>query len=121
MTGDKKAAARAEGEAAVQKSIADMPDVDRKMGGRLHAIITESAPELIPRTWYGMPAYTDGSKIVCFFRTRQKFGERYMTFGFNDVAKLDDGNIWPTYFALIGLNESDEKHIAGLVRKAVGK
>ena len=106
-------------EAAVLEAIAAMPEPDRIMGEQLHAIIKANAPALLPRTWYGMPAYTNGNKIVCFFRTRQKFGERYMTLGFNDVAKLDEGTMWPTYFALTALTPDVEAKIAVLVKKAV--
>jgi uncharacterized protein YdhG (YjbR/CyaY superfamily) len=108
-----------DGETAVLEVIAAMAEPDRTMGKKLHAIIKANAPSLTPRTWYGMPAYTNGSKIVCFFRSRAKFGERYMTLGFNDVAKLDDGNLWPTYFALTKLTAEDETKIAVLVQKAV--
>ncbi len=106
-------------ETAVQSAISAMPEPDRSMGNRLHALITAAAPDLMSRTWYGMPAYTNGNKIVCFFRSRQKFGERYMTLGFNDVAKLDDGNLWPISFALKNLTAAEEKKITELVKKAV--
>lgn len=106
-------------EAAVLKAIADMPDADRAIAEQLHKIITSSAPSLLPRTWYGMPAYSNGNKIVCFFRGTQKFGERYMTLGFNDVAKIDDGNMWPISFAIKGLDDSDKAKVAELVIKAV--
>ena len=115
----KKSAVKADDEIAVLEAIAVMPKQDRIMGERLHAIIKASAPALMPRTWYGMPAYTNGNKIVCFFRSRQKFGERYMTFGFNDVAKLDEGGMWPITFALKKLTAADEAKIAALVKKAV--
>jgi uncharacterized protein YdhG (YjbR/CyaY superfamily) len=90
------------------------------MGERLHAIVTASAPELSPKTWYGMPAYanTDG-KVVCFFQSAEKFGSRYATFGFSDEANLDDGAMWPTSFALEKLTAADEKRIGALVKKAV--
>ena len=100
-------------------AIGAMPEPDRTMGKRLHAIISSSAPALMPRTWYGMPAYTDGSKIICFFRSRQKFGERYITLGFNDAAKLDEGALWPISFALQELGAAEEAKIAALVKKAV--
>ena len=106
-------------EAAVLEAIAAMPEPDRAMGERLHVLITSSAPALMPRTWYGMPAYTNGNKIVCFFRSRQKFGERYMTLGFNDVAKLDEDGMWPISFALTELTTAEEAKIAVLVKKAV--
>jgi uncharacterized protein YdhG (YjbR/CyaY superfamily) len=107
------------GEAEVLEAIAAMPDADRAIGERLHAIIIGSAPDLTPRTWYGMPAYTNGNKIVLFFRSRKKFGERYMTIGFNDVANLDDGNLWPISYALTELTEAEEAKIAELVKQAV--
>jgi hypothetical protein len=116
---DKKTAKKVEGETEVLAAIAAMPDPDRVIGERLHAIITTSAPDLLPRTWYGMPAYTNGNKIVCFFRSKQKFGERYMTLGFNDVANLDEGAMWPINFALMKLTAAEETKIASLVKKAV--
>lgn len=116
---DKKTAKRTEDEAAVLGAIAAMPEHERVMAERLHAIIKASAPDLLPRTWYGMPAYSNGNKIVCFFRSRQKFGERYMTFGFNDVANLDEGSMWPIYFALTDLTDVEEAKISALVKKAV--
>src|ERR1700722_14710827 len=106
-----------DGEAEVLAVIAKMEGSDRVMSERLHAIIKASVPDLVPRTWYGMPAYTNGNKIVCFFRSRQKFGERYMTLGFNDVAKLDEGTLWPITFALTELTPADEKKIGALVKK----
>jgi uncharacterized protein YdhG (YjbR/CyaY superfamily) len=106
-------------EAAVLEAIASMPEPDRIMGQRLHAIIKANAPALLPRTWYGMPAYINGNKMVCFFRPRQKFGERYMTLGFNDVATLDEGALWPIYFALTDVTTDVEAKITALVKKAV--
>ncbi|MGN6314340.1 MAG: iron chaperone [Rhodanobacteraceae bacterium] len=109
------------GESDVLAAIARMPEPDRGMATRLHAIIKASAPGLVPKTWYGMPAYADGEgKVVCFFRNASKFKDRYATFGFNDRAKLDDGNMWPTAFALTRLTAGEEKRIAALVKKAVG-
>jgi uncharacterized protein YdhG (YjbR/CyaY superfamily) len=116
---DKKLTKKNDGETEVLKAIAVMPEPDRAMGEKLHAIITANAPALIPRTWYGMPAYTNGNKIVCYFRSTKKFGERYMTFGFNDVAKLDDGKLWPIVFALTQLTTTEEAKVAALVKKAV--
>lgn len=110
---------KTEDEAALLAAIAAMPEHDRVVGERLHNIITENAPELLSRTWYGMPAYHDGKKIVCFFRSGAKFGERYMTLGFNDVAKLDDGNMWPINFAIIDLSETVEAVLASIIKKAV--
>ncbi len=106
-------------EAAVRMAIAAMPEEDRLIGERLHTLMADIAPQLMPRTWYGMPAYHNGSKIVCFFRSRKKFGERYMTFGFNDVAKLDEGGVWPVSFAIRALTMADEAKLIALVKKAV--
>ena len=117
---DKKAAKKAEDEAAVLAAIAAMPGPDRAMGERLHAIITAGAPALSPKTWYGMPAYANkDGKVVCFFRDRQKFNERYMTLGFNDLAKLDEGAMWPITFALKELTAAEEEKIGAIVKKAV--
>jgi len=112
---------RAEGEKALLEKIAEMPEPERAMASRLHEIITASAPSLFPKTWYGMPAYANqDGKIVCFFQSAHKFGSRYATLGFNDAAKLDEGALWPTAFALTGLTAAEEKTIAALVKKAVG-
>lgn len=116
---EKKAIKKDDGETAVLEAIAAMPEPDRTMGEQLHAIIKANAPALLPRTWYGMPAYSNGNKIVCFFRSTKKFGERYMTLGFNDVAKLDEGDLWPISFALKELNATEKNKIAALVKKAV--
>lgn len=116
---NQKQSKKNEDEAAVIQAIAAMQEPDRTMGKRLHEIIIANAPALLPRTWYGMPAYSNGNKIICFFRGTQKFGERYMTLGFNDVANLDEGNIWPITFALTKLNAIEESKIAALVKKAV--
>ena len=110
---------RAAGEADVLKKIAEMPDSDRVMAERIHAIVKSAAPELAPRTWYGMPAYTKDDKVLCFFQAADKFKARYATFGFNDVAMLDEGAFWPTSWALTKLTGADEKKIAELVKKAV--
>jgi uncharacterized protein YdhG (YjbR/CyaY superfamily) len=115
----KAAADEADAERAVLAKIAEMPKSDRVMGERFHAIVRASAPELSPRLWYGMPAYTKEGKVVCFFQSADKFKSRYATFGFNDDANLDEGNMWPTSFALTKLTAADEKRIAGLVKKAV--
>jgi uncharacterized protein YdhG (YjbR/CyaY superfamily) len=109
---------RAEGERAVLEKIAEMPPRDRAMAKRLHAIVTANAPHLLPRTWYGMPAYAKDGKVVCFFQSSQKFKTRYSTFGFNDSAKLDDGVMWPVAFALMKLGAPEEKRIVALVKKA---
>jgi len=118
-TSEEKATKKVDDETAVLEAIAAMPERDRAMGKRLHAIIKTNAPALMSRTWYGMPAYTNGNQIICFFRSRQKFGERYMTLGFNDAAKLDEGPMWPIYFALTELTAAEEAKIAALVKKAV--
>ena len=108
----------ADGENAVLAKIAAMPEADRVMGKRLHAIIRASAPALAPRLWYGMPAYAKDGKVVCFFQNRQKFNTRYATFGFNHDAHLDDGNMWPVAFALKALTADVEARIGALVKKA---
>lgn len=112
--------ARAKGEADLREKIAEMPKADRTMAERLHEIVTKAAPDLMPKTWYGMPAYARDGKVVCFFQGASKFDARYATFGFNDAATLDDGSMWPTAFALIALTPADEKKIAALVKKAAG-
>jgi uncharacterized protein YdhG (YjbR/CyaY superfamily) len=115
----KAAKSRAEGESDLLAKIADMPKADRVMGERLHAIVTDNAPNLEPKTWYGMPAYAKDGKVVCFFKAASKFKERYATFGFNDTATLDDGAMWPVVFALRELTAADEKKLGALVKKAV--
>ncbi len=110
---------RAEGENDVAAKIAELPEPERAMAQRLHEIITANAPALAPRLWYGMPAYTKEGKVLCFFQSAQKFGTRYATLGFNDIANLDQGTLWPTAYALKGLTAADEETIAALVRKAV--
>lgn len=113
---------REEGEKAVFAAIAQMKDPnDRSMCKRIHEIVTTVAPDLMPKTWYGMPAYADkNGKVICFFQAASKFGVRYATFGFQPDAKLDDGNMWAASFALIKLTDAEEKRIIGLVKKAVG-
>jgi uncharacterized protein YdhG (YjbR/CyaY superfamily) len=110
---------RAEGEKALFEKIAEMEGADRTMAEKLHEIITTSAPDLLPKTWYGMPAYAKDGKVVCFYQSAQKFKSRYATFGFNDTANLDEGAMWPTSFALKELTEAEEKRIEALVKKAV--
>jgi uncharacterized protein YdhG (YjbR/CyaY superfamily) len=107
------------GERDVLAKIAEMPKADRDMAERLHALIKEAAPDLMPRTWYGMPAYAKEGKVLCFFQSADKFKARYATFGFNDNANLDKGAMWPTSWALKDLTAADEKKIATLVKKAV--
>jgi uncharacterized protein YdhG (YjbR/CyaY superfamily) len=121
---ERKAAARrgagkADDEAAVLTKIAEMPESDRVMAERIHAIIKANAPDLAPKTWYGMPAYARDGKVVCFFTSADKFKSRYATFGFNDDANLDEGTMWPTSFALTKLTAADEARISALVKKAV--
>jgi uncharacterized protein YdhG (YjbR/CyaY superfamily) len=115
----RRGADRAAGEKDLLAKIAEMPKPDRVMAERLHEIITDVAPDLLPKTWYGMPAYAKDGKVVCFFQSADKFKSRYATFGFNDTANLDKGTMWPTSFALTELTEADEKKIASLVKKAV--
>src|ERR1700687_727842 len=115
----KAAADEAEGESAVLAKIAEMAEPDRAMAKRLHAIIKASAPALSPKTWYGMPAYAKDDKVVCFFQSAGKFKTRYSTFGFSDKANLDEGDMWPNYYALKALTPAVEARIAALVKKAV--
>jgi uncharacterized protein YdhG (YjbR/CyaY superfamily) len=103
----------------VLANIAEMPKPDRRMAERLHELVKAAAPDLSQKTWYGMPAYAKDGKVVCFFRNASKFKERYAMFGFNDTAKLDEGNMWPTSFALKELTPAEEKRIVALVKKAV--
>jgi uncharacterized protein YdhG (YjbR/CyaY superfamily) len=110
---------QADGESEVLAKIAEMTEPDRAMAERIHAVVKASAPDLSPRTWYGMPAYAKDGRVVCFFQPAQKFKSRYATLGFNDGANLDDGTMWPTSFALTKLTKADEKRIAALVKKAV--
>jgi uncharacterized protein YdhG (YjbR/CyaY superfamily) len=113
---------REDDERAVLAKIAEMPEPDRTMAERIHAVIRASAPELSPKTWYGMPAYAnEDGKIVCFFTPASKFHTRYATFGFNDSANLDDGAMWPTSFALVELTPEAERRIAALVKRAVSR
>ncbi len=109
---------RVEGERDLLAKIAEMPEPDRVMAERIHAIITATAPELSPKTWYGMPAYAKDGKLVCFFKAADKFKSRYATFGFEETANLDDGAMWPTSWALTELTAAGETTIAALVKKA---
>ena len=110
---------KAEAEKDVLAKIAEMPKSDRVMAERLHAIVKDSAPDLAPRTWYGMPAYAKDGKVMCFFQSADKFNSRYATFWFSDSAKLDQGAMWPTSFALKDLTAAEEKKIAALLKKAL--
>jgi uncharacterized protein YdhG (YjbR/CyaY superfamily) len=117
----KAEAQKADGERAVLAKIAEMPETDRAMAERLHEIVKASAPELSPKTWYGMPAYANkDGKIVCFFQSAEKFNARYATFGFSDKANLDEGAMWPTSFALKELTAAAEARIGALVKRAAG-
>jgi uncharacterized protein YdhG (YjbR/CyaY superfamily) len=113
-------AAKPDGESDALGKIAEMSDPDRTIAERLHSLIRENAPELAPKTWYGMPAYAKDGKVVCFFQPAEKFKARYSTLGFSDPANLDDGNMWPTSYALTKLTAADEATIVELVKKAVG-
>ncbi len=124
FTAEEKAAAKAalkdaEGEKVVLAAIAKMAPADRKIAEQIHTIVRKTAPELVPRTWYGMPAYSKDDKVVCFFKDAGKFKDRYATFGFNDNANLDEGSMWPTSYALTKLTGTDEKKIRDLVKQAV--
>jgi uncharacterized protein YdhG (YjbR/CyaY superfamily) len=119
MPASGKGSKKTNDESAVLEAIAAMPQPDRAMGERLHSIIMANAPDLMPRTWYGMPAYSNGSKLICYFRSTKKFGERYMTLGFNDAAKLDEGTLWPIVYALTEMTAENEAKISAIVKKAV--
>jgi len=124
FTAEEKAAVKAalkdeEGEKAVRSAIGKMAEADREIAERIHAVVRKVAPELVPRTWYGMPAYSKDDKVVCFFKDAGKFKDRYSTFGFNDKANLDDGSMWPTSYAVTKLTKADEKKIGDLVKQAV--
>jgi uncharacterized protein YdhG (YjbR/CyaY superfamily) len=110
---------RAAGEKDLLAKLAELPKADRALGQKIHEIVTKTAPELAPRTWYGMPAYARDGKVVCYFTPASKFKERYSTFGFNASANLDDGRMWPTSFAVTTLTATEERRIAALVKKAV--
>ena len=111
---------RAEGEQAVLAKIAEMRPADRDMAERLHAVVHASAPDLVPKTWYGMPAYARDGKVVCFFQSAEKFSTRYATLGFSDEARLDQGGMWPTAFALSRWSPADDSTIGALVKQAAG-
>ena len=111
---------RAAGERDLLAKVAEMPKADRDMAERIHAMVKATAPDLAPKTWYGMPAYAKDGKVVCFFKAASKFDERYATFGFNDSANLDDGAMWPVAYALKELTSADEAKIAALVKQAAG-
>ena len=115
----RRGAEKADGEKDLLAKVAELPDSDRIIAERIHAVVMASAPELSPKTWYGMPAYAKDGKVVCFFKAASKFDTRYATFGFEEAAKIDDGAMWPTSFALTKLTAADEKKLAALVKKAV--
>ena len=115
----KKTGPNEDGESIVIAKIGEMLDSDRSMGERLHALIKTNAPTLTPRLWYGMPAYAKDGKVICFFQSSQKFKTRYSTLGFSDKANLDEGNMWPTSFAIKELNADEEAKIAELIKKAI--
>ncbi len=112
---------RAAGESAVLEAIADMPEADRVLAQRIHELITTHAPQLMPKTWYGMPAYAEDGKIVCFFQAAHKFEARYATLGFNDAAQLDDGAMWAVAFGLTEITPAAEDQIIALIKRAVGE
>ena len=118
-SGSGKKRSREEGEKEVMESISKIAEPDRKMAKRLHDLITKNAPQLYPRTWYGMPAYALDDKIICFFQNSQKFKTRYSTLGFSDNARLDDGSMWPTSFAVSALNKDTEEKIVELLKRAI--
>jgi uncharacterized protein YdhG (YjbR/CyaY superfamily) len=118
--GRRKKSGKADGESDLLAKIAEMPESDRVLAERVHALVTAAAPELTPKTWYGMPAYALDGQVLCFFQAAAKFKSRYATFGFNDNAKLDDGDMWPTSYALTALGKTQEAAITALVKKAVG-
>jgi uncharacterized protein YdhG (YjbR/CyaY superfamily) len=116
----RKGAKKADDLEALLAKVAELPDEDRALAERIHAIVTTVAPGLDPKTWYGMPAYARDGKVVCFFKPASKFGQRYSTFGFEDAARLDDGSMWVTSFAVTALGEAEVARIEALVKKAAG-
>ncbi|MDM7831168.1 iron chaperone [Cellulomonas edaphi] len=116
----RRGAGKADGESEVLAKIAELGDEDRALAERIHALVRAAAPALQPKTWYGMPAYAKDGKVLCFFQSAAKFKTRYATLGFNDVAQLDDGTMWPTAFALTTLTSADEERISALVARAAG-
>lgn len=116
----RKRGSKADPEADLLAKVAELPDEDRVLAERIHAIVREAAPHLTPKTWYGMPAYAKDGKVLVFFQAAAKFGSRYATLGFNDVATLDDGPMWPTAYAVTSLSRAEEERIAELVRRAAG-
>ena len=112
-------ATREEGERDILAKIKEMPEPDRGIAKRIHEIVSKTAPDLVPRTWYGMPAYSKDGDVLCFFQAASKFKSRYQMFGFSDKANLDDGAMWPTYYAIAKLSPAEEKKITALVKKAV--
>lgn len=118
--GRAKRGRKKDGEADLLAKIAELPEPDRSLAQRIHELVTAAAPALEPKTWYGMPAYAKDGKVICFFQGAAKFGSRYATLGFNDGAKLDDGAMWPTAYALLELTATEEEKVTALLRKAVG-
>lgn len=116
----KEAKSKVQGEQAVLEKIAEMPEADRVIAERIHALVKAAAPKLTPKTWYGQPAYAKDGQVVCFFQAAAKFNTRYATFGFNEAANLDDGSMWATAFALKELTDADEAKLSALVKKAAG-
>lgn len=122
MAADKQAQKRADGEEAIQASLEAMNGTDKELGVKLHEIISTNAPDLMPKTWYGMPAYANqDGKVICFFRPAQRFKDRFLTLGFNDIANLDDGDMWPLYYAVKELTPATEQEVVALVKRAVSK
>ncbi len=115
----KQAETREEGERAIREKISEMPEADRILAEGIHAIVTANAPDLMPKTWYGMPSYARDGKVLCFFQAAAKFETRYSTFGFNDIANLDDGDMWPNSFAVVELTDDVAAKITALVKRAV--
>ena len=115
----KQAETREGGERAIREKIAEMPEKDRLLAEGIHAIVTANAPDLVPKTWYGMPSYARDGKVLCFFQAAAKFETRYSTFGFNDVANLDDGDMWPISFAVVELTDDVAAKITAMVKKAI--
>jgi hypothetical protein len=122
MSNTKEAEKRAEGEAAIQASIAAMSGLDKELASKLHPLISQNAPKLMPKTWYGMPAYAnEDGKVLCFFRPAQRFNDRFLTLGFNDIAHLDDGDMWALSYAVKEITPAVERQVAELIKRAVSQ